>query len=186
MADSCFESDPDFCPECGTILPLPGHEQFVVCRRCGFQISIHAFEGTEIHSELVFNDPEILLANLTTEDEAKDVNGPVVSVGGQLAEPHSPGAEAVLQSGGSEVLALWTRRDGISHTANTLGRRGADSVLHVYQLQAPREGGLLTMEKAATATRPRAGGGTPGQLVHLLEVQSLSLLSLFLCCGFCK
>ncbi|XP_062904218.1 DNA-directed RNA polymerase I subunit RPA12 [Mobula hypostoma] len=78
MADSCFESDPDFCPECGTILPLPGHEQFVVCRRCGFQISVHAFEGTEIHSELVFNDPEILWANLTAEDEARDVNGPVV------------------------------------------------------------------------------------------------------------
>ncbi|XP_051899922.1 LOW QUALITY PROTEIN: DNA-directed RNA polymerase I subunit RPA12, partial [Pristis pectinata] len=78
MADSCFESDPDFCPECGTILPLPGLEQYVVCRRCDFQISVHAFEGTEIHSEVVFNNPDLLQAKLDTEDEARDLKGPVV------------------------------------------------------------------------------------------------------------
>ncbi|XP_032903583.1 DNA-directed RNA polymerase I subunit RPA12 [Amblyraja radiata] len=78
MADSCFESDPDFCPECGTILPLPGLEQHVACHKCGFQISVHAFEGTEILSEVVFNDPDSLRATLNMEDEAREPNGPEV------------------------------------------------------------------------------------------------------------
>ncbi|XP_041052550.1 DNA-directed RNA polymerase I subunit RPA12-like [Carcharodon carcharias] len=41
MADPSFQSDLDFCPECGTILPRPGLEKYVVCRNCDFQISVH-------------------------------------------------------------------------------------------------------------------------------------------------
>jgi hypothetical protein len=41
MAAKCaveaFECDPDFCPECGSILPLPGLEDVVSCRICDFQ-----------------------------------------------------------------------------------------------------------------------------------------------------
>ncbi|XP_048376077.1 DNA-directed RNA polymerase I subunit RPA12 isoform X1 [Stegostoma tigrinum] len=78
MADSCFQCDPDFCPECGTILPLPGPEDYVVCRKCDFKISVHKFEGTEIHTEMVFNHPEIMELNLAAEDEDGAVKGPVV------------------------------------------------------------------------------------------------------------
>ena len=32
-----FECDPDFCPSCGSILPLPGLEEVVCCRLCSFK-----------------------------------------------------------------------------------------------------------------------------------------------------
>lgn len=41
---SCFDADPNFCPECGTILPLPGTEDIVRCPGCSFCIPV---AGTE-------------------------------------------------------------------------------------------------------------------------------------------
>lgn len=32
-----FECDPDFCPSCGSILPLPGLEDVVSCSLCNLQ-----------------------------------------------------------------------------------------------------------------------------------------------------
>ncbi|XP_043533970.1 DNA-directed RNA polymerase I subunit RPA12 [Chiloscyllium plagiosum] len=78
MADSCFQCDPDFCPECGTILVLPGPEDYVVCRKCDFKISVRKFEGMEIHSEMVFNNPDVMRSNLAAENEDGDLKGPVV------------------------------------------------------------------------------------------------------------
>ncbi|XP_029440685.1 DNA-directed RNA polymerase I subunit RPA12 isoform X3 [Rhinatrema bivittatum] len=39
---SCFHSDPDFCPECGSILPLPGLQDTITCPRCKFAIDVKA------------------------------------------------------------------------------------------------------------------------------------------------
>ena len=36
-AVEAFECDPDFCPICGSILPLPGLEDVVSCKICDFQ-----------------------------------------------------------------------------------------------------------------------------------------------------
>ena len=32
-----FISDPSFCPYCGLILPLPGLDETVTCRLCGYK-----------------------------------------------------------------------------------------------------------------------------------------------------
>lgn len=37
---SAFKTDLDFCPECGTVLPLPGLEDVVTCKRCAYQIDV--------------------------------------------------------------------------------------------------------------------------------------------------
>ncbi|XP_069775440.1 DNA-directed RNA polymerase I subunit RPA12 isoform X2 [Narcine bancroftii] len=46
MAGSCFESEPNFCPDCGSVLPLPGAGLNVTCGRCCYQISIDS--GAEV------------------------------------------------------------------------------------------------------------------------------------------
>lgn len=42
LAGSCsgFQSDLDFCPDCGSVLPLPGTQDTVICTRCGFSINV--------------------------------------------------------------------------------------------------------------------------------------------------
>ena len=37
---AAFRSHTDFCPECGSILPLPGQEDVVTCASCKYQIDI--------------------------------------------------------------------------------------------------------------------------------------------------
>uniref|UniRef100_A0A480S2X4 DNA-directed RNA polymerase I subunit RPA12 n=1 Tax=Sus scrofa TaxID=9823 RepID=A0A480S2X4_PIG len=37
---SSFQSDLDFCPDCGSVLPLPGTQDAVICTRCGFSINV--------------------------------------------------------------------------------------------------------------------------------------------------
>lgn len=37
---SSFQSDLDFCPDCGSVLPLPGTQDTVTCTRCGFSINV--------------------------------------------------------------------------------------------------------------------------------------------------
>jgi len=38
--DATFITDLDFCPDCGTVLPLPGHEDVVTCKLCNYQIDV--------------------------------------------------------------------------------------------------------------------------------------------------
>lgn len=52
-----FTSDLDFCPDCGTVLPLPGLQSLVTCKKCEYQIKVEEFDGIEIHSKLTFNEP---------------------------------------------------------------------------------------------------------------------------------
>ena len=37
---STFESDINFCPQCGSIMPLPGAEDVVTCTKCKYQVDI--------------------------------------------------------------------------------------------------------------------------------------------------
>jgi DNA-directed RNA polymerase I subunit RPA12 len=52
-----FDSDIQFCPECGTIFPLPSNNENVTCmnKNCGFQVPVKAFENVVTSSEVVFN-----------------------------------------------------------------------------------------------------------------------------------
>ncbi|XP_076436467.1 DNA-directed RNA polymerase I subunit RPA12-like [Babylonia areolata] len=53
-----FLTDPEFCPDCGTILPVPGITALVVCPRCGFSVPKEAFYGLERKSVIAFNKPK--------------------------------------------------------------------------------------------------------------------------------
>jgi len=39
---SVFESDPKFCPECGTIFPLPTGAEYISCMntKCHYQVPV--------------------------------------------------------------------------------------------------------------------------------------------------
>ena len=37
---AAFTSDIEFCPDCGTILPLPGLEDVVTCTKCSYQVDV--------------------------------------------------------------------------------------------------------------------------------------------------
>ncbi|XP_043928033.1 DNA-directed RNA polymerase I subunit RPA12 isoform X2 [Protopterus annectens] len=71
---SFFQSETDFCPECGTILPLPGLKDTVVCRRCNFSIDVHEFEGRPIFSAVIFNKP----GTFSVQEEEGELKGPVI------------------------------------------------------------------------------------------------------------
>nr|KAF6271243.1 hypothetical protein mPipKuh1_019456 [Pipistrellus kuhlii] len=50
---SSFQSDLDFCPDCGSVLPLPGTQEAVTCARCGFAIHVRDFEGKVVRTAVV-------------------------------------------------------------------------------------------------------------------------------------
>ncbi|XP_048773527.1 DNA-directed RNA polymerase I subunit RPA12-like isoform X2 [Ostrea edulis] len=71
---STFVTDLEFCPTCGTILPLPGIEDFVTCKLCGFKINVREFDGVNIVSSIVFNRPETLQ---TSNEDGESPVGPL-------------------------------------------------------------------------------------------------------------
>ncbi|KAL7986301.1 hypothetical protein Chor_011467 [Crotalus horridus] len=72
---SYFESELDFCPECGTVLPLPGIQDKVICPCCSFNIDVREFEKRVIHTSVTFN--KIDSSSLSAE-EGKEVKGPLI------------------------------------------------------------------------------------------------------------
>lgn len=40
-ANTLFTTDLDFCPDCGSVLPLPGHEDVVTCKLCNYKIDVN-------------------------------------------------------------------------------------------------------------------------------------------------
>lgn len=73
---SSFQSDLDFCPDCGSVLPLPGAQDTVVCPRCGFSIDVRDFEGKVVKTSVVFH--KLGAAIPTSVDEGPESQGPVV------------------------------------------------------------------------------------------------------------
>ncbi|XP_042311013.1 DNA-directed RNA polymerase I subunit RPA12 [Sceloporus undulatus] len=71
---SCFESELDFCPECGTVLPLPGVLDKVACYCCDFLIDVKEFEKRIINTSVTFNR----IDSRITVDEGKAVTGPLI------------------------------------------------------------------------------------------------------------
>lgn len=74
---SCFGGDPNFCPECGNVLPLPGIQDIVRCPRCSFCIPVAEFSGQKICSTVIFNPVEQSSAVLEDEEDS-ELKGPVI------------------------------------------------------------------------------------------------------------
>ncbi|XP_019946590.1 DNA-directed RNA polymerase I subunit RPA12 [Paralichthys olivaceus] len=74
---SCLGGDPNFCQECGNVLPLPGIQDTVYCLRCSFFIPVAEFSGLEIQSTVTFNLVEQSSVALN-EDEEAELKGPVI------------------------------------------------------------------------------------------------------------
>uniref|UniRef100_A0A8D2CSC7 DNA-directed RNA polymerase subunit n=1 Tax=Sciurus vulgaris TaxID=55149 RepID=A0A8D2CSC7_SCIVU len=77
-ASTCpsFQSDLDFCPDCGSVLPLPGPQDTVTCIRCGFSINVRDFEGKVVKTSVVFNKLGTALPR--SMEEGPEIQGPVV------------------------------------------------------------------------------------------------------------
>ncbi|KAJ8334953.1 hypothetical protein SKAU_G00405920 [Synaphobranchus kaupii] len=73
---SCFSGDPNFCAECGSILPLPGLKDTVTCVRCNYSVSVREFAGHVITSSVVFNPVES--SSIAKETEESELKGPVI------------------------------------------------------------------------------------------------------------
>lgn len=74
---SCFSGDPNFCPECGNVLPLPGAPDTIKCPRCAFAIPVRELADQVITSSVLFN-PLHLTVNTEQSEENADLKGPVV------------------------------------------------------------------------------------------------------------
>ncbi|XP_062978322.1 DNA-directed RNA polymerase I subunit RPA12 [Elgaria multicarinata webbii] len=75
QAGSHFESELDFCPECGTVLPLPSVQDKVTCPCCFFFIDVRDFERRVIHTSITFNRID---ATSSTMSEGNAVKGPLI------------------------------------------------------------------------------------------------------------
>ncbi|XP_056154701.1 DNA-directed RNA polymerase I subunit RPA12 [Lampris incognitus] len=74
---SSFTGDPNFCPECGNVLPLPGRQDTVTCPRCGYCIPVVEIAAQEIKATVVFNQLE--QSSIAMQDEGdSDLKGPVI------------------------------------------------------------------------------------------------------------
>nr|KAF6463622.1 hypothetical protein HJG59_020229 [Molossus molossus] len=78
LAGSCssFQSDLDFCPECGSVLPLPGTRDTVICTRCGFSINVRDFEGKVVKTSVLFH--KLGTAVPVSMEEGPGFQGPVI------------------------------------------------------------------------------------------------------------
>ncbi|MBN3321745.1 RPA12 polymerase, partial [Atractosteus spatula] len=77
LPGSCFHGDPQFCPECGTVLPVPGVEDVLSCRRCGYDIGVSELADQVVTSSVVFNSLESSSTAVMSEEEG-ELKGPVI------------------------------------------------------------------------------------------------------------
>ncbi|XP_048204182.1 DNA-directed RNA polymerase I subunit RPA12 [Perognathus longimembris pacificus] len=73
---SSFQSDFDFCPDCGSILPLPGAQDAVICTRCGFSVNVRDFEGKVVKTSVVFHNLGSVVP--MSMEEGPESQGPIV------------------------------------------------------------------------------------------------------------
>lgn len=50
-----MELPSDFCPECGTLVDIPQHGDYIECHRCNSKYSIKEYPSKPIISILQFN-----------------------------------------------------------------------------------------------------------------------------------
>ncbi|XP_040835861.1 DNA-directed RNA polymerase I subunit RPA12 [Ochotona curzoniae] len=76
VTSSSFQSDLDFCPDCGSVLPLPGVQDAVLCPRCGFSVHVRDLEGKLVKTSVVFHSLGSAVPG--TAEEGPEFQGPVV------------------------------------------------------------------------------------------------------------
>ncbi|KAF6365686.1 hypothetical protein mRhiFer1_019020 [Rhinolophus ferrumequinum] len=78
LAGTCssFQSDLDFCPDCGSVLPLPGTQDTVTCTRCGFSVNVRDFEGKVVKTSVVFHKLGTVMP--MSVEEGPECQGPVL------------------------------------------------------------------------------------------------------------
>ncbi|XP_077605092.1 DNA-directed RNA polymerase I subunit RPA12 isoform X1 [Crocuta crocuta] len=121
---SHFQSDLDFCPDCGSILPLPGVEDTVTCIRCGFSVDVRDFEQKVVKTTFVFH--KVGTAVPVAADDGPEFQGPVVS--SRRRGPAPRGGQ-----GGNEVVDRRCSRCGHEGMAyHTRQMRSADEGQTVF------------------------------------------------------
>ncbi|XP_078525323.1 DNA-directed RNA polymerase I subunit RPA12 isoform X1 [Lissotriton helveticus] len=74
---SLFTSESDFCPDCGSVLPLPGMQDAVICPQCKYSINVKDFEAKRVQSCMIFNNCDALSVQLEA-DEEDEIKGPLI------------------------------------------------------------------------------------------------------------
>ncbi|GIY93032.1 DNA-directed RNA polymerase I subunit RPA12 [Caerostris extrusa] len=77
FSSSHFQSDPNFCPECGEIFPLPVMNNRVKCVLCGFEVDGITFDKLTADYDIKSNNRE-KYKKLKTNDGQKAADGPTV------------------------------------------------------------------------------------------------------------
>ena len=76
-----FSLDANFCSECGSIMPLPGEENYIDCKICSHKHFLSNLKSLRIHSSKTFNEEKLCLAQSMTlknfEKEIDQSGGPV-------------------------------------------------------------------------------------------------------------
>ncbi|XP_057327725.1 DNA-directed RNA polymerase I subunit RPA12 [Microplitis mediator] len=73
--ESCFTTDPNFCADCGSILPLLGDRGGVTCYTCKREWGSDVFGDMKMSYTINFNDES---AYAKPEDDKKKSEGPVI------------------------------------------------------------------------------------------------------------
>ncbi|GFS71488.1 DNA-directed RNA polymerase I subunit RPA12 [Nephila pilipes] len=73
---SCFQSDADFCPECGTVLPLPDAQSTVICLACKFRVDVQTFDQLTTECSIKFDNRK-KFKKLKEKGDKKAADGPM-------------------------------------------------------------------------------------------------------------
>ncbi|XP_063301549.1 DNA-directed RNA polymerase I subunit RPA12 [Pelobates fuscus] len=74
---ACFSSESDFCSDCGSVLPPPGDQDTVTCRRCSHRTQVTEFLGKCVQTSVIINKLDtIALSN--ESDDTGALNGPLI------------------------------------------------------------------------------------------------------------
>lgn len=133
-----------FCPECESILDLPGDDDFVVCAVCGTK---QAASRTPPKSRASLHCSIRGCAAGDTEPARRLCSRSLQKKAQQQRQLQGADSQQRRHDQG-KVSALRKPRDDVSHDAAAVGRRRPNGVLRVPQMQVSRRTGSL----AATST----------------------------------
>ncbi|KAK0179534.1 hypothetical protein PV327_005278 [Microctonus hyperodae] len=74
----CFETDPGFCPDCGSILPLLGDRGGVTCYACERAWGPEVFGDMAMTYTIEFNNENTYEWSKHKDDAEEEADGPIV------------------------------------------------------------------------------------------------------------
>ncbi|KAG8576675.1 hypothetical protein GDO81_009935 [Engystomops pustulosus] len=75
---TCFSSAPDFCSDCGSVLPSPGVQDTVICGVCGHCTEVSVFLEKCIQRTVVFNHLHSITGGQDESEDAAAIKGPLI------------------------------------------------------------------------------------------------------------